>query len=237
MIWVRSVKGRRFCVAVGIAAGAWLASSPRIALASPQITFTTNPPTRAVEGGSYTVSATEPSGGQVYITLTGACSFRTSAEVKKEPTPKAPALPRLAPIVAHFVEAGTCVIEARGAVGYGEEEPRGSQSFVIERAPATVEAPGRHEAAKRGRRSQAIAFISRAPAAATVGGRIYRVVAKASSGLRVAVVSQTPRVCRLVGDAVRFVDKGRCMLEAIQRGNTDYLAAQPAHQSFMVRRR
>ena len=38
------------------------------------ITFTSSPPQEAVAGGSYTVSATETSGLEVYFGTEGACS-------------------------------------------------------------------------------------------------------------------------------------------------------------------
>jgi hypothetical protein len=232
----RRVK-RHGLYAAGAAVCAWFASPAGVGRAAEgqAISFTTSPPAHAVVGGSYTVSATETSGGQVYITLTGACSFQTSAEVRTEPAPKQPSPPRPAPALVHFVEAGTCVINATGIVEYGEEPPKLSQSFPIGRGPGEVEQPGEREAGKTRRRSQTIRFISRTPAAAAVGGRPYPVVAKASSGLRVAVVSQTARVCRVVRGAVHLMHAGRCVLEATQRGDARYLAARPAHQTFVVR--
>lgn len=229
---------RRLCVAGAIAAWSWFASSAGVAQAAQQvITFTTSPPIHAVVGGSYTVSATETSGGQVYVTATGACSLRTAAEVRKAPTLKQPLAPRLVPVVVHFIEAGSCVIDATGTGEYEEEVPKASQSFAIEAGAGGVEQPANGELVKKQQRSQTIWFTSRPPVTATVDGAKYRLAAKASSGLRVALASKTPRVCRIVGGAVHFVRQGQCMLEATQRGDADYRAARPAHQSFAVRRR
>jgi hypothetical protein len=218
-------RGGLFAGGAVLAVWAGLAASAAVGRAAEEqkISFTTDPPTHAVVGGSYAVSAAETSGGQVYVTLTGACSFRAPEKVHRPP--KQPVLSPLVPAVVHFVAAGTCVINATGTVEYGEEPPKASQSFVIEAGPA----PGK-------RQSQTVRFTSQTPADARVGGT-YMVTAKASSGLRVVIVSQTSRVCRVDGGTVRLMNSGRCTLQATQRGDAHYRAARPAHRTFLVRRR
>ena len=55
------------------------------ALAAQTITFTSAAPSRAVAGGSYTVSATDTSGGPVVLTTGGACSLSEPRANAEEP--------------------------------------------------------------------------------------------------------------------------------------------------------
>jgi PQQ-like domain len=82
---------------------------------------------------------------------------------------------------------------------------------------------------------QAIAFTSRAPTTAVVGGPSYAVTATGGgSGNPVTFSSATSGLCRVLGSTVSFVGTGTCTLDAHQAGNADYTAAPTATQSFTV---
>ncbi len=83
--------------------------------------------------------------------------------------------------------------------------------------------------------SQAIAFTSRAPTTAVVGGPSYAVAATGGgSGNPVTFSSASSGVCAVSGSTVSFVATGTCTLDANQAGNADYTAAPTATQSFTV---
>ncbi len=85
------------------------------------------------------------------------------------------------------------------------------------------------------RGSQAIAFTSRAPTTAVVGGPSYAVAATGGgSGNPVTFSSATSGVCTVSGSTVSFVGTGTCTLDANQAGNADYTPAPTATQSFAV---
>lgn len=85
-----------------------------------------------------------------------------------------------------------------------------------------------------GKASQAIAFSSRAPGAATVGAPPYVVAAGSSSGLVVSFTSAAPFVCSVEGASVTFIGAGTCTVDADQGGDGTYKAAPQAQQSFAV---
>lgn len=62
---------------------------------------------------------------------------------------------------------------------------------------------------------------------ANVGGPPARVVATASSGLPVSIVSRQPKVCAVVGDTVTWRTPGKCLISLTQAGNAGTFAAQP----------
>jgi hypothetical protein len=83
--------------------------------------------------------------------------------------------------------------------------------------------------------SQAIAFTSRAPTTAVVGGSSYAVAATGgASGYPVTFSSATSGVCTVSGSTVSFVGAGMCTLDANQAGNSNYAPAPTATQSFAV---
>ena len=83
--------------------------------------------------------------------------------------------------------------------------------------------------------AQAIAFTSRAPTTAAVGGPSYAVAATGGgSGNPVTFSSATSGVCTVSGSTVSFVGTGTCTLDANQAGNANYTAAPTATQSFTV---
>ena len=69
-----------------------------------------------------------------------------------------------------------------------------------------------------------------------VAGVRFTVLASASSGLEVLLVSDTPRVCSVSGSEVTTVKPGRCRITASQGGNADYAPAPDKTRSFRVER-
>jgi hypothetical protein len=118
-----------------------------------------------------------------------------------------------------LVGSGTCTILADqpGDASY-EGAPQEQQSFVVGLSP------------------QAISFNSSPPAAPTVSGPAYTVVASASSGLAVSfsLTASSAGVCSLSGSTVSFVGAGTCTINADQAGNGSYQAAASVQQSFAV---
>ena len=58
--------------------------------------------------------------------------------------------------------------------------------------------------------------------------------ATASSGLAVSYASSTQNVCTVSGSTVTLMTFGTCSITASQEGNTNYVAAMPVVQSFIV---
>src|SRR5262249_33083900 len=82
-------------------------------------------------------------------------------------------------------------------------------------------------------KSQAIQFGRLARHVASVR---FTVLASASSGLEVLLVSDTPRVCSVSGSEVTTIKPGRCRITASQGGNADYAPAPDKTRSFRVER-
>ena len=82
---------------------------------------------------------------------------------------------------------------------------------------------------------QAIAFTSTAPAAAVVAGPTYTVAATGGgSGNPVLFTSGTPTTCSVAGNVVSMLAVGTCTIKANQAGNSNYLSAPEATQSFQI---
>ena len=111
--------------------------------------------------------------------------------------------------------AGVCTIEARQPGNARYKGRRVEGSFVVVRA------------------AQTISFLDAAPAGAVVGGR-YRLDARATSGLAVAVSSLTPDVCTLAGPNVRTIGVGSCTIGADQTGNDAFEPAAHVQVVFDV---
>jgi hypothetical protein len=67
-----------------------------------------------------------------------------------------------------------------------------------------------------------------------LGAPPFTVSATASSGLAVSFASVTPTVCTVSGSTVTLVAAGTCTIHAMQTGNTNFAAATPVNQSFLV---
>jgi hypothetical protein len=119
--------------------------------------------------------------------------------------------------VVSMIAAGTCTIgaEQAGNSDYRAALPE-QQSFTVYK------------------RTQVLEFVSRVPAAATVGGPVYAIAAAASSGLAVSLASQTPAVCALENATLSFLGAGTCTIDAEQAGDGEYEPAPQAQQSFVV---
>lgn len=195
------------------------------------ITFTSTPPSTAVAGGSYEVSARSSSGLPVRLSAGGVhapCSFGEPPEAGREwhlagfggeqPPPERQPSPQ----TVSFDAAGTCTItaEAESNSEY-EAAPEVSQSFVVVRDP-----------------SEEITFTSTAPSDATVGAT-YSPSVRTSAGLIVFFYAATPSVCRVMtqpfSSTVDLYAAGTCTIIASQSDNESVaLEALEARQSFTV---
>ena len=88
-----------------------------------------------------------------------------------------------------------------------------------------------------GQGAQAITFTSTAPAA-TVGGASYAPAATGGGSgnpVTFSVDATSTAGCSIAGGVVSFAPPtGTCVIDADQAGNTNYLAAPTAQQSFAV---
>ena len=83
----------------------------------------------------------------------------------------------------------------------------------------------------RNRETQSITF----PAIATQpDGASLPLSATASSGLTVSFSSTTTSICTVSGTTATMVAVGTCTIQAMQPGNSDYLAAGTVNKSFKV---
>jgi len=168
------------------------------------ITFTTSPPA-AVVGGSYSVGASASSGLPVSFSL----------------APSSSGVCTISGANVGFVGSGTCTIRANQA-GNGSylPAPQLTQSFDVELAIAV----------------QTISFVSIPPSGARVGDAPYVVTAKATSGLPVELgtESNSAGICKVTGVKVHLTGEGTCTINATQMGNSKFLPAPPALQSFSI---
>jgi lipopolysaccharide export system protein LptC len=82
--------------------------------------------------------------------------------------------------------------------------------------------------------TNAITITSTAPGSAVVGGATYTPTATATSSDTVSITSATPSVCTFNGFVATFVASGSCTLDFNDVGNTNYVAAGQAVQTFTV---
>ena len=151
-------------------------------------------------------------GGAAYLV-----SASTSSGLPVSLASATPSVCTLAGSTVSFVGAGTCTLTASQA-GNADfaSAPEVQQSFAV------------------ARRSQRIAFDSRAPEAATVAGTPYAVSAAATSALPITFTSATPSVCVVAGSTVGFIAAGTCTIDVDQLGDSEYAPATQAQQSFAV---
>jgi hypothetical protein len=178
-----------------------------VTLVPQAVSFSSIPPAAAVVGDpAYTIAGSASSGLGVTFSLSaGSAGVCTFTGSS-----------------VSFVSAGTCTIDAdQAGNSMYQAATQVQQSF-------TVVAPSSSP--------QSITFTSTAPTAATVGGTTYSVSAAASSGLAVTftVDAASSSVCSIAGTTVSFTGLGTCTIDADQSGNTNYLAAPRAQQSFAV---
>jgi hypothetical protein len=220
------------CVLFGASASAKLSQT---------ITFASVPPSDAVVGGTYEVSASASSQEPVALEVKepetqkhSACRFGAPATAGSEQhlSSRGRQEPRgvegLSPQSVYFVGAGTCTITAigvaRGGAAYAEYEnaPEVEQTFTV------AKNPGEH-----------VRFSSTPPSHAKVGGS-YNPALTSSAGIFVSFFAATPSVCSIREDVehprVEFYEAGICRLIASQADNQSAaLVAPEATQSFRVR--
>jgi hypothetical protein len=115
-----------------------------------------------------------------------------------------------------FKAAATCVIDADQAGStYYTAAPRAQQSVTV------------------GKKSQTITFTSTPPTSPSVGGT-YNVAATATSSLPVTFSIAAGSSCSLTGSTVSFDSSGTCTVNANQAGDSTWLAAPQAQQSFQI---
>ncbi len=171
----------------------------------------------SAEGAAQTIIFPAPLGTRVdrQVTLTASASSGLPVTLTSDTvgvcTMSGPVVSTVAP--------GTCTITASqpGDTDYAAARAV-TQSFQVSRIHI------RH-------RAQTIKFEK--PRHTTVG-RTVRMSASASSGLRVAFSSDTPRVCTVSGSTVTTAAAGKCRITASQGGNAHYAAARSVTRSFRV---
>lgn len=211
-------------------------ASAKIALT---IAFTSSPPSSAVAGESYEVSATSSSGEPRAITVEGACSFTQPSlehHLRTQVFGPHPVVTefRTSPVTVYFTGAGTCSVAAVEACSEeyecGKHPPQQiSQQFTVGRDP-----------------SDQITFTSIAPRDATVGGS-YVPAVRSSAAVDVWFSSATRTVCTIHGVDVSFISAGVCTIDVVQEEAIREARATPeeieegvranpeAQQSFTVR--
>jgi hypothetical protein len=187
------------------------------------ITFTSNPPSQAVAGGSYEVSGTASSGLPVALRTYGDCSL-----TKPEPDrpvhlemkgpyslPPPTGGPVALPAVVYFNSAEECSLDAEVETNSQYDAARASQHFPIGIDP-----------------SEQITFISTPPSHVHVDEPPYDLLVLSSAGIDVFLSSATPSVCELpLGEEqVFFLREGTCTIAASQRPR----GVAEAQQSFIV---
>ena len=185
-------------------------------------TFTSTPPSAAVVGGSYEVSATSSAQLPVYLGAQGACSLgKPDLEMhlpeEERGSSAPPGTGPRAPSRVYFVKPGSCTVTAGG--NYREE--RVSQSF-------TVVAGSRER----------IAFTTIAPTPAVVGDT-YTPRVRSSEGLEVTFSIATPSVCTIMegrrgGKHVSLIAAGTCTID-VRLKKSSRGEGPLARQSFRVR--
>jgi hypothetical protein len=122
---------------------------------------------------------------------------------------------------------GTCTIDGEAAgetvsAAYGSSDPNyttaGSNTLTVAAAAQTIHFP-----------ALPATLVTHAP---------ITVRATATSGFAVAFTTTTPLVCTSAGTngaTITLVAPGKCMVEAQQAGDSDYLAATPVTRSFLVK--
>ncbi len=175
--------------------GTWVFSLT-VGQASQAITFTSTPPSDAVVGATYTVTATGGASGNVItFSTTSVCTVSGST--------------------VSFVGVGKCVVDANQASNADYlAAPQVQQTISVGKAPQTI------------------IFTSRPPSDAAVGATYTVTASGGASGQPVTL--RTNSVCTVSGSTVRFNKVGKCVIDASQAGDADYLAAIQVQQTIVV---
>ena len=181
-----------------------------VAKGSQAVAFTSSPPSPAVFGGSYALTATGGASGNPVVFSVDASSGAGVCVLDASGT------------MVSFTGAGRCVIDAdqAGDADYDAAAQR-QQSFTVVKA------------------SQVVAFTSSPPSPAVFGGSYALTATGGASGNPVVFsvdASSGAGVCVLdaSGTMVSFTGAGRCVIDADQAGDADYDAAAQRQQSFTV---
>jgi large repetitive protein len=207
----RGTRGQGLAVLVAVL-GSSLAFSAAVSAETPlTITFTSSPPSPAVAGGDYVVTATSSSGEPVQLYPGGACSFtkpgsEDQIEVRRGREKQPARKPHLSPQTVFLVGAGTCKIQT---------QTDASQSFTVTK-----------DAAER------INFATHAPSHPVVGG-LYNPRVRSSARVDVSFAVATRSVCKIKGALVTFRAAGTCTIDVRQAGSSESEGPE-ARQSFMV---
>ncbi len=174
------------------------------ASAEAAITFTSVPPTSALAGASYQVSATDSTGAPVALILENPrepihpCSW---TKPPTEPglteadgvTEQQPLTERASPATLYLVGQGTCVV-----VASAEGQRVSSETITVTRNP-----------------TEQIPFTTPPPTNATVGGT-YSPHVRPSSGVTVHFTLPNGDVCVIYGSSVSFLHAGTCTIDVRQ---------------------
>ena len=191
------------------------------ASASAAITFTSAPPSPAVAGAVYEVSATDSTGTPVALTVESARKYPVACTYTKPPaeptlaeeaTAQAPAPgpgpEQKSPATVYLVEAGVCTIVASA------EGTKVSQTITVEK-----------------NLSAKIAFTTPTPTGAMVGGS-YAPAVRPSAGIAVHFSTPTGYVCAIERGTVILLHPGTCKVYVRQSGPNS--EPPEAEQSFNV---
>jgi alpha-tubulin suppressor-like RCC1 family protein len=169
------------------------------------------------EPQTITFTSSPPSPGVVGETY----SFNATGGLSGNPvtfTSLSPSVCTLSGSTASLQSAGTCIISANQAGGSGYlTAPSKTQSF-------TVVAPI----------PQVVNFTSSPPNPAVVGGSYSVNASGGGSGNPVLFSSLTPSACFVIGNTVSFIARATCRIAGDQAGNTYYLPAAQATQTFDI---
>ncbi len=175
----------------------------------------------ACGGGSSTPAATAQTitfnspGNQTFAASPPALSASASSALAVTITSQTTAVCTVSGTTLTLVAAGTCTLAADQA---------GNASFAA--------APEQTVTFTVAKGQQGVTFTS--PGNQTLGAAAPALVATSSSGLPVAITSQTAAVCTASGTALTLVAAGTCTLAADQAGNDNYAAAPEQTASFTV---
>ena len=169
------------------------------------VTFTSTPPSSAVVGDAYAVSASSSSGLAV--------SFSTG--------PSSEGVCTVEGSLVSLIGRGACTIDAdqAGDTKY-KAAPRVNQTFVVKPPPPGI---------------QTITFVSLPPASAQIGDTYrVDASASSGLNVGFSLAASSAGVCTIAGPNVSVVGAGTCVIDADQPGNGQWLAAPQVQQSFVV---
>jgi hypothetical protein len=172
--------------------------------------------THTVDGTNQTITFTAISDRPYAPGLTVQLQATATSNLSVAFATQTPAVCTVSGVTASVLAAGTCTITASQS-GNSQYDPADPvvRSFTVTPGAQTIT-------------FAAIADQTMAPNK-TVG-----LIASASSGLPVTLVSLTTPSCTVSGTTVRLVAVGTCTVEARQAGNVNYAAAPAVQRTFQI---